>query len=424
MKQSQLFIKTTKEISSEEDSRNAQLLLQGAYIDKLSAGVFSYLPLGLKVLNNINNIIREEMNKIGGQEILMPALTPKKIWQTTDRWENFDALFKFEAHNHEYALGATHEEIVTPLLQKFIFSYKDLPQAVYQIQTKFRNEARSKSGLLRGREFLMKDLYSFHTDEEDLNQYYQKVEKAYNNIWQRLGIADITVKTYASGGAFSKYSHEYQTFSEVGEDTIYYCKNCNIAINSEIIEEQNHTCPECNNQDLEEKTAIEVGNIFKLKNKFTKAFNFKYANEDGEQKDVIMGCYGIGPSRLMGTLVETFNDKNGIIWPKNIAPFPIHLVLLSDRDEEINKEIKKQGLDLYEYLQNNGWEVLLDDRQNVSNGEKLKDSDLLGMPIRLLISKKTLQGNSIELKLRNKAEAEKLDLDNNKISAYLDKLYK
>lgn len=424
MKQSQLFTKSRKELSKEETSRNAQLLLQACYVDKLMAGAYTYLPLGLRVLKKINEIIREEINAIDGQEILMPALTPKEIWETTDRWANFDALFKFESHNHEYALGATHEEVVTPLLQKFIFSYKDLPQAVYQIQTKFRAEARSKSGLLRGREFLMKDLYSFHADEADLDVYYEKAEKAYEKIWARLGIGDITVKTYASGGAFSKYSHEYQTFSEVGEDTIYYCPKCNVAVNSEIIEEQGHACPECKNNKLEEKTAIEVGNIFKLKTKFSDAFKFKYADQNGEQQPVIMGCYGIGPSRLMGTLVEIFNDEAGILWPKNIAPFAIHLVLLNDRDETANATIQDNGLDLYNKLTAAGWEVLMDDRANASNGEKLKDSDLMGMPIRLVLSSKTLQSNSIELKLRNEDSAELVALDSADLFEKLEEKYK
>ena len=424
MKQSQLFAKSRKEVSKEETSRNAQLLLQAGYIDKLMAGAYSYLPLGLRVLKKINNIIREEINNIGGQEILMPALSPKEIWQKTGRWANFDALFKLEAHNHEYALAATHEEVVTPLLQKFVFSYKDLPQAVYQIQTKFRSEARSKSGLLRGREFLMKDLYSFHASEEDLNKYYEKAEKAYDKIWDRLNIGDITVKTYASGGAFSKYSHEYQTFSKVGEDTVYYCSKCNIAVNDEIIKDQNNACPECGNNKLEERKAIEVGNIFKLKTKFTDDFKFKFTDKDGQQKKVIMGCYGIGPSRLMGTLVEIFNDDNGIIWPKAIAPFAIHLVLLNDRDEETNAKIQEKGLELYKELNSAGWEVLLDDRKFASNGEKLKDSDLLGIPMRLVLSNKTLQSESIELKLRNEESAELLKLETAELLENLEKKYK
>ncbi|HPL93159.1 MAG TPA: His/Gly/Thr/Pro-type tRNA ligase C-terminal domain-containing protein [bacterium] len=410
MKQSNLFVKSRKEVQSEETSINAQLLLKAGFVDKLMAGVYTYLPLGLRVLDKIKNIVREEMNKAGGQEILMPALTPKEIWVQTNRWENFDALFKLESNNHEYALGATHEEVVTPLLQKFTFSYKDLPQAVYQIQTKFRNEARSKSGLLRGREFSMKDMYSFHTDEEDLNRYYAEMEKVYEKVWERLGIGHITVKTYAAGGAFSKYSHEYQTFAPVGEDLVYYCSKCNVAINKEIIEDLGHACPECHSKDLEERTSIEVGNIFKLMTKFSGACNFNYTAADGSVKPVIMGCYGIGPSRLMGTLAEIYNDANGLIWPKAVAPFQIHLLSLGDRDESVQNEIMSAAQKLYEQLTAAGWEVLWDDRLQASNGEKFKDSDLFGIPLRLVLGKQSLQAQSVEVKLRNQENGESLPI--------------
>lgn len=410
MKQSKLFVKSRKEVQSEETSINAQLLLKAGFVDKLMAGVYTYLPLGLRVLDKIKDIVREEMNKAGGQEILMPALTPKEIWVQTNRWENFDALFKLESNNHEYALGATHEEVVTPLLQKFTFSYKDLPQAVYQIQTKFRNEARSKSGLLRGREFWMKDMYSFHTDEEDLNRYYAEMEKAYEKVWERLGIGHITVKTYASGGAFSKYSHEYQTFAPVGEDLIYYCPKCKVAINKEIIEDLEHACPECHGKDLEEKSAIEVGNIFKLMDKFSGACKFNYTAADGSIKPVIMGCYGIGPSRVMGTLAEIYNDANGLIWPKAVAPFQIHLLSLGDRDESVQNEIVSAAQKLYEQLTAAGWEVLWDDRLQTSNGEKFKDSDLFGIPLRLVLGKQSLQAQSVEVKLRNQENGELLPI--------------
>jgi prolyl-tRNA synthetase len=268
----------------------------------------------------------------------------------------------------------------------------------------------------------MKDLYSFHANEEDLEEFYKIAEKAYEKIWARLGIGEITVKTYASGGAFSKYSHEYQTFSEVGEDTIYYCPKCNIALNSEIIEDQKNACPECGNSELEEKKAIEVGNIFKLKTKFSEAFKFKFTDKDGQQKPVIMGCYGIGPSRLMGTLVEINNDANGIMWPKEIAPFQIHIVLLKDKDDEVNENIKKEAEKLYQDLTAAGFEVLLDDRENSSNGEKLKDSDLIGIPMRLLLSSKTLQADSIELKLRTAENSELLEINSELLENLKEKL--
>lgn len=423
MKQSKLFVKTRKEVHSEETSLNAQLLLKAGFVDKLMAGVYTYLPLGLRVLDKVKNIIREEMNNIGGQEILMPALTPKEIWVQTNRWEHFDALFKMESNGHEYALGATHEEVVTPLVQKFTFSYKDLPQAVYQIQAKFRNEARSKSGLLRGREFWMKDMYSFHADEEDLDRYYAQVEKAYEKIWERLGIGHITVKTYASGGAFSKYSHEYQTFSPVGEDLIHYCPKCKVAINKEIIEDLDYACPECHNKELEERSAIEVGNIFKLMNKFTGAFNFNYTAADGSIKPVMMGCYGIGPSRLVGTLAEIYNDANGLIWPKSVAPFQVHLLSLNDKDDEIQTQIMNQAEKLYQELTAVGWEVLWDDRLVASNGEKFKDSDLFGIPLRLVIGKQSLQAQSVEVKLRNQEKGDLLPISDD-LQEKLTEIYK
>jgi prolyl-tRNA synthetase len=273
MRQSRLFTKTIKELPKDETSYNAQVLIRAGFIDKTGAGIYAYLPLGLKVLNKICNIIREEMNQIGGQEILMPALTPKEAWVTTKRWDNFDALFKLTGlENKEYALGATHEEIVTPLAKKFIFSYRELPLAVYQIQTKFRNEKRAKAGLIRGREFSMKDLYSFHASQEDLDVYYEKVKAAYFKIYERLGLSAETYLTYSSGGAFSKYSHEFQTLTAAGEDHIFICEKCRVAVNREIINDLK-ACPECGNKKLREEKAVEVGNIFQLARVFPNHLN-------------------------------------------------------------------------------------------------------------------------------------------------------
>lgn len=395
MRQSQLFTKTLKELPKDETSLNAQVLVRAGFVDKLAAGIYTFLPLGLRVHEKIKNIIREEMDAIGGQEIFMPALTPKEIWEATDRWENFDALFKLiGADEKEYALGATHEEIVTPLMKKYLFSYKDLPKFIYQIQTKFRNELRAKAGLLRGREFSMKDLYSFHKDEEDLSKYYQVAQKAYFKIFERCGLLDLTYLTFASGGAFSKYSHEFQTLAENGEDIIYICDECDIAINREIIEEQK-VCPNCENRNLRKEKAIEVGNIFKLGNRFSKAVGLQYTDEAGAKKDVIMGCYGIGPSRLMGAIVETHNDKKGIIWPDEIAPFKIHLIDL--RSASVTDK-------LYDDLLASGAEVLYDDR-NIGAGEKFADADLIGCPIRIVVSEKTLTSDSVEVKRRDSDEA-------------------
>lgn len=401
MKQSKLFTKTTKEYPKDETSFNAQVLIKAGFIDKLSAGIYSFLPLGLRVHNKICNIIREEMDKIGGQEILMPALTPKELWQKTDRWKNFDVLFKVKGSDKkEYALGATHEEVITPLAGKHIFSYKELPVYIYQIQTKFRNELRAKAGLIRGREFSMKDLYSFHTNQKDLDEYYEKVKEAYFKIFERCGLKEITYLTFASGGAFSKYSHEFQTLTEKGEDTIFICEKCKIAINQELIEEQK-ACPQCQGKDFKEEKAIETANIFKLGTRFSKPFNLQFSDEKGNKQDVLMGCYGFGPSRTMGTIVEVHHDEKGIIWPEEIAPFKVHLISL-DKAKEADK--------LYNDLKDKV-EILYDDRDK-SAGEKFADADLIGIPYRLIVSQKTLEKDSVELKKRNEEKTELVKLDN------------
>ena len=395
MRQSKLFGKTTYEVSKDEQSINAQLLLRGGFVDKSMAGVYTYLPLGKRVLAKIENIVREEMDAIDGQEILMPALQNKKDWQTTGRWD-VDVMMKVKTFfDKEYGLGWTHEEVVTPLAKKYIRSYKDFPFYLYQIQTKFRSEKRAKSGVLRGREFLMKDLYSFHTSKKDLDKFYDLAKEAYFKVFDRVGIKDKTYLTYASGGDFSKYSHEFQTLSSAGEDTIYICDKCNIAINQEIVEDLNKSCPECGSKDLKQEKAVETGNIFKLKTRFTEAFDFKFTNKKGEEETVLMGCYGMGPSRLMGTVVELFNDKNGIIWPKSIAPYQVHLICLGN-DDNIIVEAEK----IYASLQKEKIEVLYDDR-NESAGVKFKDSDLIGIPLRIVVSKKTLEKNSVEVKKRD-----------------------
>ena len=399
MYQSKLFTKTRREAPKDEESINAQLLIRAGYIDKLMAGVYTFLPLGLRVFKKIENIIRAEMVELGGQEILMPSLQPKSNWETTGRWDTLDSLIKFTTFytKNEYALGPTHEEVVAPLLKKFILSYKDLPAAVFQIQNKFRDEKRARSGLIRGREFFMKDLYSFHKDEKDLDDYYGKASKAYEKIFKKAGLGDLTHLTYASGGSFSKYSHEFQTLAETGEDTIYVCSKCRTAVNKEIISEQN-ICPKCGNKELEEKRSIEVGNIFKLSTKYSKPFGLVYKDESGNENDVIMGCYGIGINRLMGTIAEIFNDDKGIIWPESVAPFSVHLLNLKPE----NTELKEFADKIYDDLQRQNIEVLYDDRKEASAGEKFADSDLIGIPLRAVISEKA--GDKIEIKKRSEKE--------------------
>lgn len=401
MKLSNLFTKTTKEKPKDETSLNAQILIRAGFIDKLGAGIYSYLPLGLIVINKIIKIVKEEMALIGGQELLLPALNPSEYWEITGRYNTFDALFKIEGNDlKKYALGATHEEIITPLVKKFIFSYQDLPFSVYQVQTKFRNEKRAKAGLIRGREFIMKDMYSFHASQEDLDKYYEKAKKAYLEIYRRLGLEKITYLTYASGGAFSQYSHEFQTLTESGEDHIYICEHCGIAINHEIIDSQS-TCPVCGNNDLLPKKGVEVGNIFKLGNRFSKPFGLTYVDKEGNQRDVIMGCYGFGPSRVMGTIAEIFNDEKGLIWPEIIAPFKIHIISL--RQNNISEEIYKKLVD-------SGIEVLYDDR-DLSAGQKFYDADLIGCPYRVVIGKKFVENGQLEVKKRSSEIIDYMSLD-------------
>jgi len=406
MRQSQLFTKTIKETPKDEKSINSRFLIKAGFIDKLMAGVYSYLPLGFLVLKKIENIIREEINRISGQEVLLPALHPKKVWDVTGRWQ-YEEMFKLKNRaEKDYSLGWTHEEIITPLVKNFIHSYKDLPVYIYQIQDKFRDELRAKSGLLRGIEFIMKDLYSFHREQKDLDSYYEKVKNAYFRIFKRCGIRRQTFLALASGGAFSKYSHEFQTATPYGEDTIYLCQKCKLGINKEIIDKENHRCPKCKNKKLDVKKTIEVGNIFKLQDKFSKAFNLKFKDKDGKEKIVLMGCYGIGLSRLIATIVEVHNDKRGIVWPREVAPFDVHLISV----ENITNVVKVSNK-LYKDLLEAGIEVLYDDRKNKSAGEKFVDCDLIGIPIRIVVSEKTLKNNCVEIKKRKEKKVNLVKID-------------
>lgn len=394
MLQSRIFTKTRKEAPADEVSKNAKLLIQAGFVDKLQAGVYTYLPLGFKVLKNIENIIRDEMVKAGGQELFMPSLHPKENWEKTGRWETMDDLYKVkDTSGKENALGPTHEEVVVPLAKQFISSYRDLPVAVFQIQNKFRMELRAKSGILRGREFLMKDLYSFHKNEEDLKNYYEVMKKSYKAIFERVGLGEVTHLTFASGSSFSKYSHEFQTITPAGEDTIYLCEKCHIGVNQEIFEEQK-VCPECGGKAFKKETSIEVGNIFELNTKFSQPFNLTFKNEEGVDEPVLMGCYGIGLGRVMGAIVEVLSDEKGIVWPASVAPFQVHLLQLGNEED-----VKKHAEKLYQQLQKNNIEVLYDDR-DATAGAKFADADLIGIPYRLVVSGKTLKAGSIELKER------------------------
>ncbi len=404
MKYSELFTKTRKDDPTDEVSRNAQLLIRAGFIHKEMAGVYTFLPLGLRVLRNIERIIREEMNAIGGQEVCMTALQNPNIWKKTDRWNDavVDNWFKTTLKNGtDIGLGFTHEEAITALMKQHIASYRDLPVYAYQIQTKFRNEERAKSGIMRGREFLMKDLYSFNATQDDLDIFYERCSEAYMRIFSRVGIGDRTFKTFASGGVFSKYSHEFQTVSDAGEDTIYLSRKKNIAVNSEVYADEVLNDLGLRKTELEQVKSIEVGNIFKLGTRFSDALGLVYTDRNGQTKPVVMGCYGMGPTRLMGTIVETLSDGKGMVWPKSVAPFHAHLLSLG-ADEEANA--------WYEKLKDSGVETLYDDR-DVSAGEKFGDSDLLGIPYRLVISKRSIERGGAEMKQRTENESRILSFE-------------
>jgi prolyl-tRNA synthetase len=398
MKQTNLFTKTRREAPKDEVSKNAQLLIRAGFINKEMAGAYSFLPLGLRVLNKIVGIIREEMNSIGGQEVHLTALQDKKNWELTNRWsdEVVDNWFKTKLKNgSEVGLSFTHEEPLTALMRDHIRSFRDLPSSVYQFQTKFRNEERAKSGIMRCREFLMKDLYSFNVDIEAHDKFYEEAKKAYVRIFDRAGLGGETYVTFASGGSFSKYSHEFQTVTDAGEDTIYVDEKKKIAINKEVLNDEVLTDLGVARSDLAEKKAVEVGNIFSLGTKFSDALGLNYKDKEGKVTPVIMGSYGIGPARLMGTISEIWSDEKGLVWPESVAPFAVHLVALLNE----SGTVKKSADELYEKLTAKNIEVLYDDRDTTA-GEKFGDSDLVGIPRRYVISEKTLKDESVEVKDR------------------------
>lgn len=388
MKATKLFFKTRKESPKDADSINANVLVRGGYVQKHMAGVYGLLPLGLKVYRKIENIVREGMNSVDGQEILMNVLQPRELWDETGRFSEIsEIMYQFKDKNgKDIGLAPTHEEQVTDIIRHHIKSYKDLPTSLYQIQVKFRNEPRAKSGLLRGREFMMKDMYSFHVDEKDFENYYKKVGEKYLDIFSKIGLK--TKYVAADGGIFSKYSHEFQVICPTGEDTIYYCDKCDFAENKEISKVKNDgKCPKCDGKIVEAKS-IEVGNIFPLKNKFSSAMGAKYVDNNGSEKDLIMGCYGIGLTRALAAIVEVYFDqeKNMMIWPESVAPYDVQMISL-----EKNKEAEE----LYEKIKDK-IEILYDDR-DVSAGEKFAEADLIGAPKRVIVSEKSIKSGGAEL---------------------------
>jgi len=400
MRQSQLFTKIERNAPKDETTINAQLLTRAGFVSKLMAGVYSYLPLGLRTLEKIKTIVREEMDAVGGQEISMAMLHPKANWTTTGGWDKIDVLFKLKSRTEkEYALGQSEEEVVTPTVMKYVTTYKDLPKSVYQINWKFRDELRSKSGLLRGVEFLMKDMYSFHETQEDFDRYFAEVKRAYFRIYERLGL---TAKaTEASGGAFTqKISYEFMVLTDAGEDDILYFDACEFCVNVEIAKEkEGDKCTRCNKGTLAKAKASEVGNVFDLGQKFVKDFDVTFTDKEGKKQYPVMGCYGIGISRLMGVIVEKYNDEKGIIWPESVAPFTAHLLSLGGAD----------GEKIYETLQKKGIQVLYDDR-DASAGEKFAESDLIGIPWRIITSSKLGDGK-VEVKKRTETESTVMTLE-------------
>lgn len=425
MKYSKLFGKTKREAPKDELTKNAQLLVRAGFVNKLMAGVYSYLPLGLKVIRKIEKIVREEMNKVGGQEIFLSALHPSANWKVTGGWDNIDVLFKLKSRTErEYALGQSHEEIITPLVKEYVQSYKDLPLALYQIQQKYRDELRAKSGILRGREFSMKDMYSWHKDQADFDKFYEEVKKAYLKIYSRCGLE--AKVTEASGGSFSqKISYEFMILTDAGEDNILYCDNCEFCVNCEIAKNnEGDICPKCGKGKLAKAKASEAGNVFDLGQKYTKDFGMELTSEKGEKFFPIMGCYGIGISRLMGIIVEKWADEKGIKWPSSVSPFAVNLVdLTCSKKQELDgsnqflavssqqekSKVISYGEEVYKKLIENGVEVLWDERENVSVGQKFGDADLIGCPIRLVVSERN--GEKIEWKKRDGEEVEMLGLE-------------
>jgi prolyl-tRNA synthetase len=407
MKMSQLFTKTRRNAPSEETAKNAQLLIRAGFVYKMMAGVYAYTPLGLRVLEKIKQIVREEMNAVGGQELIMTNLQPKEIWEETTRWDDkvVDVWFKTKLQDGtELGLAWSHEEAIMEMMRGYVESYKDLPVSVYQFQTKLRNELRAKSGIMRGREFVMKDMYSLHATAEDLDEYYAKVGEAYKKVYDRLGIGDETYMTFASGGAFTKFSHEFQTVCESGEDVLYLHREKKIAVNEEVLEAAVMEFG-LKKEELEKVKSAEVGNIFNFGTDKSEAMNVKYTGADGAEHPIFLASYGIGVTRVMGVIVEMMADERGMVWPENIAPYRVHLVRLGD-----DEKVVKAADELYADLEKAGVEVLYDDRDE-SAGAKFADADLMGLPVRLTVSRKTVEQGSAEWKRRTSEKVELVKLE-------------
>ncbi len=405
MRRSQLFIKTQKQAPSDEVSRNAQLLIRAGYVYKVMAGVYAYTPLGIRVIEKIKQIIREEMDAIGGQELIMTALQRRETWETTKRWNDdvVDVWFKTELKDGtQVGLAWSHEEAIIEMLKQHIVSYKDVPQNVYQFQTKFRNELRSKSGIMRGREFVMKDMYSCSLDAEQHEAFYNACIEAYKKCFDRLGIGKDTYVTFAAGGAFTKFSHEFQTICDAGEDYIFVNEQKGVALNEEVMNDESLAQLGVTRDELIKKKTAEVGNIFNFGTQKSEETDFSFTGPDGKKQYVHLGSYGIGVTRVMGVIAEKSSDERGLSWPLSITPYHVYLATIGD--------VASQADMLYEQLTGAGYDVLYDDR-DVRPGEKFGDADLMGIPIRIVLSERTLKNNALELKLRTSESAEEVQLD-------------
>lgn len=398
MRVSQLFTRTTKTAPADEVAKNAQLLIRAGYVYKVMAGVYAYTPLGLRVLENIKQIVREEMNAVGGQELVMTSLQHKATWEGTGRWDEktVDVWFKTKLQDGtELGLAWSHEEAIMEMMSQFVKSYKDLPVSVYQFQTKLRNELRAKSGILRGREFVMKDMYSLHASEEDMDAYYERVIEAYKRIYKRLGVGDDTFVTFASGGAFTKFSHEFQTICDAGEDVLYVNDDKTVAVNEEVLDDASSELG-IDKTELQPVTSAEVGNIFKFGTEKSEAMGIYYTDAEGKQQPIYLASYGVGVTRMMGVIVEKLADENGIVWPDSVVPYKVYLATIGDVSDEAEK--------IYEELKSKGVDVLYDDR-DVRPGAKFADADLLGIPHRIVLSQKLIEQNKFEYKARATSDA-------------------
>jgi prolyl-tRNA synthetase len=407
MRVSNLFTKTTKEAPADEVAKNAQLLIRAGYVYKEMAGVYAYLPLGLRVIEKIKQIVREEMNSIRSNEIIMTGLQRKEVWEKTGRWSDdiVDIWFKTSLKDGtELGLGWSHEEAIIEMLKRYVSSYKDLPISVYQFQTKLRNEVRAKSGIMRGREFVMKDMYSLHNTAEDLESYYQEAIEAYKRIYDRLGIGEDTYVTFASGGAFTKFSHEFQTICDAGEDIIYLHREKNIAINEEVIDEAVKELG-INRDDLEKVKTAETGNIFNFGSQKTDEMELTAINQDGQHQSLYLGSYGVGITRAMGVIAEKLSDEKGLVWPRAIAPYTVYLVQIGE-----DEAVKARAEALYQTMNDKGIEVLYDDRAE-RPGAKFADAELLGIPFRVTVSERLIDQDGYEFTPRTGGESIVLTLD-------------